>query len=381
MFGTLAIVVAAGLLGPVMGAGRRPLMPVVVGELVAGVVLGRTGFGIINVGSSPAFPVFYGLGFAMLMLAAGTHVDLQAPAFRKGAPRGATAFLIVAAASVPLGYAISRLLGVGPLGMLAVLLAGSSAAVVFPIIEERGLAGPAIPTLMAWIAVADSITVVLLSLTLSGPRQVFPAILGDAAIIVTAVAIYAVASRVVFTARARSTWKTSRERGWALQLRLSLLLLLVLGTIADRTGASTLVAGFVAGMVLNRLREPDRLEIQLTGIASGFFVPIFFLLLGARVDLRSLAAAPSAIAVALAMAVGAVAVHLLGALIAGKQQRVASGLAASAQLGLPAAAASLGLANHVLTPALAAALVAAGCLTLVPASIGGALLARGSGQA
>jgi len=34
----------------------------------------------------------------------------------------------------------------------------------------------------------------------------------------------------------------------------------VLGTIADRTGASTLVAGFLAGMVLQRLRQPDRLE-------------------------------------------------------------------------------------------------------------------------
>lgn len=381
MFGTLAIVVAAGLLGPLLGAGRRPLLPVVVGELVAGVVLGRTGFGIISVASSPAFPVFYGLGFAMLMLVAGTHINLQSPAFRKGAPRGATAFLAVVAASVPLGYAISRLLGVGSFAMLAVLLAGSSAALAFPIIEERGLQGPAISTLVAWIAVADSITVVLLSLTLSGPRQVVPAIIGDAAIIVAAVAIYAAARRVVFTAGALSTWNTSRERGWALQFRLSLLLLLVLGTIADRTGASTLVAGFVAGMVLARLHQPDRLEIQFIGIANGFFVPIFFLLLGARIDLRSLAADPSAIGVALAMAVGAVAVHLLGALFAGKQQRVASGLAASAQLGLPAAAASLGLANHLLTPALAAALVAAGCLTLIPASIGGVLLARGSGQA
>jgi Kef-type K+ transport system membrane component KefB len=288
---------------------------------------------------------------------------------------------LVAAASLPLGYVISRALGVGPFATFAVLLAGSSAAVAFPIIEERGLKGPAVSILVAWVAIADSLTVVLLSLTLSGPRQVVPAVLGDAAIIGAAVVIYAVARRLVFTPTAQSAWKVSRERGWALQLRLSLLLLLVLGTIADRTGASTLVAGFMAGIVLQRLHQPNRLEIQFIGVANGFFVPIFFVLLGARVDLRSLGAAPSAIGVALAMVVGAVAVHVLGALLSGKEKRVASGLAASAQLGLPAAAASLGLASHVLTPALAAALVAAGCLTLVPASVGAALLAKGSGQA
>jgi hypothetical protein len=52
------------------------------------------------------------------------------------------------------------------------------------------------------------------------------------------------------------------------------------------------------------------------------------------------------------------------------------GLTASAQLGLPAAAASLGLAGGSLSPAVAAALVAAGCLTLGPAVVGADLLAR-----
>ena len=50
--------------------------------------------------------------------------------------------------------------------------------------------------------------------------------------------------------------------------------------------------------------------------------------------------------------------------------RVPVALAASAQLGLPAAAASLGLQAGVLTPALAAALVGAALLSLIPATIG-----------
>ena len=95
--------------------------------------------------------------------------------------------------------------------------------------------------------------------------------------------------------------------------------------------------------------------------------------------MRTLVNSPSAIGLAAAMAMGAAAVHLLASLATGKYQRVASGLLASAQLGLPAAAAALGLASGALTPPLAAALVAGGCLTLVPASIGAALLASKPG--
>ncbi len=48
MFAQLAVVVTAGLVGPLLAAGRRPLAPVLVGELAGGAILGRTGFGLID---------------------------------------------------------------------------------------------------------------------------------------------------------------------------------------------------------------------------------------------------------------------------------------------------------------------------------------------
>ena len=168
----------------------------------------------------------------------------------------------------------------------------------------------------------------------------------------------------------------SLQRGWAFQLRTSVRLLVGLSAIAERTGASTLVAGFLAGMVIVRLGEPHRLALQLTGVANGFFVPIFFVLLGAELDLRALVTSPSRIALAIALALAAVLTHVVAARVAGHERFVATGLAASAQLGMPAAAAALGLSSRLLTPAEAAALVAAGCLTLIPATIGARLLAR-----
>ncbi len=370
MFETLLVIVLAGLVGPLVAAGGRPLLPAVVGELIAGAVLGRTGFGIIDSGS-PTNAFLYSLGFVMLMLVAGSRVQLQGAGLAGGARAAVIAFVVVVVLAVVAGLAIGGLLGPSaPIALFPILLAGSSAAVAFPILEERGLLGPRMAMLLAWIPLADAVTVLLMPLTLMGPERIPGALMGDAVIVLITVAALAGGRWIERSGWERTLSARSRSRGWALQLRVTLLLLLVLSIVADRTGGSTLLAGFGAGLVLAQLREPERLEVQLSGIAEGFFVPAFFVLLGSELDFRALTGAPAAIALALALAVATVAIHVAGAWAAAPEPRVPFGLAASAQLGLPAAAASLGLATGHLSPAVAAAIVAAGCLTVVPASIG-----------
>jgi Kef-type K+ transport system membrane component KefB len=377
MFTSVALLVLAGLLGPVLAAGRRPIAPVLVGELIAGAVLGRTGLHVIEPGAQP-FPIFSSLGFAMLMLGAGVEVDIRSPDLHRGILRGGLALVVALVASIPVGLAIAALLGLGHAQLFVVLLAGSSAAVAFPTIQERGLTGPAVALLIAWITLADAVTALVMPLTLSGAGHVPRALLGDAAIVALAVVAIAAGRRLFATGLADEVKRESRDRHWALQLRIAVLLLLVLAAIAEHTGASVLVAGFAAGIVLRQFHEPHRLAHQLTGLATGFFVPAFFVLLGATLDLKGLVSSPSAILLAVAMAVAATGVHVLAAAVAGSERRLDSGLLASAQLGLPAAAAALGLATGTLGPPVAAALVAGGCLTLVPATVGAALLAGGA---
>jgi Kef-type K+ transport system membrane component KefB len=374
VFTSLALLVLAGLLGPLLAAGSRPLAPVLLGELIAGAVLGRTGLHWIDPATQP-FPAFYALGFAMLMLSAGTEVDIRSPDLRRGAARGALAVMVALVASLPLGLGISALLGVGHAPLFVVLLAGSSAAVAFPTIQERGLTGPAITLLIAWITIADALTALLMPLTLAGAGPIPKALLGDLLIIIVAAGAITSGRRLFATGLAAEAVRESKNRRWALQLRIAVLLLLVLAAVAERTGASLLVAGFATGIVLRQFHEPHRLVHQLTGLATGFFVPAFFVLLGATLDLRGLAGSPTAIALAGLLAVAATAVHLVAALVAGRDRRVPSGLMASAQLGLPAAAAALGLVTGALTPPVAAALVAGGCLTLIPSIVGARLMA------
>jgi len=370
MFDSLLIIIVAGLVGPLLAAGKRPLIPAVVGELIAGICIGRSGLGWIDP-TSPANTLLYGLGFAMLMLVAGSHVDLGAPGLRAGARAGAIAVGVVAVLSLPVGLAIGAILEPGaPSLLFPVLLAGSSAAVAFPILEERGLIGPGVALLLVWIPFADALTVLVMPLTLIGPAQVPEALGGDALIVACTVAALWLGERIAGSPRAVALSDRSRSRGWALQLRVTLLILVVLSLIAARTGGSTLLAGFGAGLILARLREPTRLEVQLSGIAEGFFVPAFFVLIGSELDLRSLAGDPSAVLLAVVMAVCALAIHLAAGRAVAPIPWNGFGLAASAQLGLPAAAASLGLTTGALSPAVAAAIVLTGCLTVLPASIG-----------
>jgi Kef-type K+ transport system membrane component KefB len=282
---------------------------------------------------------------------------------------------------VPIGLLLDHALGVGHPALLAVIVTGSSAAIAFPIIEERKLAGPNVAFLIAWVALADSVTVVIMPLTIAKSANPLEAIGGDAAIIAAGVVTLLAATRARRQGFIRQMRSESLQRGWAWQVRISLVLLLGLSAIAQETGASTLVAGFLAGMVLVRLHESDHLAVQFSGVANGFFVPLFFVLLGAELNLRALLTSPSRILLAIGLAVAAVITHVIAARVAGHERFLATGLAASAQLGMPAAAASLGLSSGLLGPAEAAALVAGGCLTLIPATLGSLLLARGAAAA
>jgi Kef-type K+ transport system membrane component KefB len=375
VYSTLLVLVVAGLAGPLLSAWKRPLVPVVVGELLAGIVLGRSGTGWIDP-TSGAMPAFYGLGFGLLMVTAGEHVDIASPGFRASLATAIRLFVAVAIVAAPVGIAIAAVVGGVPVLLVVILLSGSSAAVVMPIIEEHELAGPAITTLTGWIGLADGLTVVAMPLALTGAGRVAPALAGDAAIIALAGGLLWLTIRYEGRLLAEDLVQRSQQRGWALQLRLSLVVLLVLAVIAEETGASLLVAGFATGMILARVARSDRLALQLMGLANSFLVPAFFVLLGATLDIRALADSPSAIALALLMGGGSVAVHLTATRVAPAGERLPIGLAASAQLGLPAAAAVLGLGTAALSPAVAAAFVAGACLTIVPAAIGGDLLAR-----
>src|SRR5712671_2451528 len=104
-YGTLALVVAIGLLGPLLTLlPGRVAPPVVIGEILAGVILGRTGTRTI-VATQPTLAFLADIGFALLMFMVAVSLPLRDARLR-GAVRRAlwatavTVGLAIALASV-----------------------------------------------------------------------------------------------------------------------------------------------------------------------------------------------------------------------------------------------------------------------------------------
>ncbi len=372
-FGVLALVVAAGLAGPLLAIGRQAYVPVVVGELLAGVAIGTTGGGWLDT-ADPTTAFLADIGFAMLMFAAGMHVPLRTPGIAAGLRRGAVAAVIVGLLAVPAGLGIAALLDGGDAAVYVLLLASGSAAILLPAVDEAGLTAdrPAL-VVMSQVALADVAAIVALPLVLL-PDSAGSAALGGLIVAASGVAVFLVARALNGREIVHRFRKASKQRGWALDLRLALLLVFVLAWVAQRNGTSILVAGFTVGLLVAAIGGPKRLSRQVVGVAAGFFVPLFFVVLGARLDLRVLFEDPSYFSLA-ALLIGLnLVVHLAGALLTG--QGPPAGLAATAQLGLPAGVVALGLSEGVITPGQGGAIILSALASIAMCTLGVALMAR-----
>jgi Kef-type K+ transport system membrane component KefB len=375
-FGVLAMIVAAGLAGPLLAFGRRSWVPVVVGELLAGVAIGRTGGGWLDA-SEPTTAFLADVGFAMLMFGAGMHVPIRTPGIAGGLRRGAVAAVVVAVLAIPSGFVIAAGVGGGDGAVYALLLASGSAAILLPTLQEGGLMGdPRVLSVMSQVALADVAAIVALPLVLQ-PDRAGRAALGGVAVAAAGAAVLGIARLLRGSDLIHRARRASKRRGWALDLRLALLLIFVLAWFAQRNGTSILVAGFTVGLLVAVIGGPKRLSTQVIGIAAGFFVPLFFVVLGARLDLRALVERPSYLTLAVLLVGLNVLVHLVGALVSGQGPPAA--LAATAQLGVPAGVVAIGLQVGVITPGQGAAIILAALASIGICAYGVALLGRVSG--
>jgi Kef-type K+ transport system membrane component KefB len=75
-FGVLTLIAGCGLAGPLLSAATRLTLPVVVGEIIAGLVIGRTGFAWLDL-ADPTLIFLSAVGFAILMFVVGTRLLLR----------------------------------------------------------------------------------------------------------------------------------------------------------------------------------------------------------------------------------------------------------------------------------------------------------------
>ena len=370
--GALALVVLVGLAGPLLASPARWRIPVVVGEILAGVAVGRTGSGWVHA-DDPVLTFLANAGFALVMLTAGSHVPIKDPRLRPQLGRGMLLAVGTGVLAVPVGLGIAVFAGDHHGLLYAVLLASSSAALVLPVVDGAGLSGPRVTATLVHVAVSDTVCIVALPLV-EDPRRAASAALGALAVVGAGLLVLLLTTALARTRGWRRLQKLSKRRHFGLELRWNLVLLFALAGVAQAVGVSVMLAGFVAGLGLAAQGEPRRLARQLFSVSDGFLSPIFFVWLGAGLDLRVLGAHPRMLAVAAVLAVGTTAIHACARLFG---QPLSLAVLAGAQLGVPVAAVTIGTRNGLLQPGEGGAIVLAALVSVAITAVAAGAAARG----
>jgi Kef-type K+ transport system membrane component KefB len=363
----LAIIAAAAVAATfaALASGRGIVIPVVVVELVAGVVIGPHVIGL----HTDAFISFFGdIGLALLFFFAGYEIDIGRIAGRP-LRLGVTGWVV----SLALAYSIAGVLSLAGV-VLSVLYTGSALTTtaigtLIPILSDSGELRTRFGTYMlAAGAVGEFGPILILTLLLSAQGTGHNAVILIAFIAVAvAVAVFAVRSAIWTMPLFERTLESSSQ----LAVRWILVLIFALVVLAYHLGLDLLLGGFAAGIITRQLlgeREMPAFDSKLTAIAFGVFVPFFFIVSGMKLDLPALFSSAGGVAKLILFFVLFLIVRGTPALLLyrsalGRRDRIALALMSSTQLPLVLAITTLATAGGHMRASTAAALIGAAVLS------------------
>ncbi|MEJ7812722.1 MAG: cation:proton antiporter [Gemmatimonadaceae bacterium] len=304
----VAVIIATKLLGELA---QRLGQPAVLGELLAGVILGASVLGLLD----PSDPVVHALGeigVLVLLFEIGLETDLRS-LVRVGRSASAVA-LVGVALPFAAGFVAARLLGLAtvPAVVCGAALTATSIGISARVLSDLGRLGTPEGQIVLGAAVADDVVGLIILSVVSGFAGGAALSLGGIAL-TTAIAVgFVIAALGVGSMVVPPLF--GRIAGIRVPGALGLLALafaFLVAWLAAVSGSAMLVGAFAAGLVLHNTPQRRQIEQSTTELGH-FFVPIFFAAVGAQVDLRSLGDAR-----ALALGAALVAVGVAGKFAAG----------------------------------------------------------------
>jgi Kef-type K+ transport system membrane component KefB len=289
----LVIVFAAAVAGTIVAAAApRIAIPVVVVELLLGILIGPHAADIAHVNR---FTDFFGnLGLGMLFFFAGYEIDFER--IRGRAPTRGDRLGDVARHRVR-----SRRPAGGARHRVSLLYTGSALATtaigtLIPILRDAGELRTRFGRyLLASGAAGEFGPILLITLVLSTTHPL------EEAVILVAFVVLAVVTGVFAVRSVSRGWpllERTFESSSQLPIRLAVVLVFALLTLATHLGLDLLLGGFVAGLITRQaLREHELavFESKITAVGYGFLIPFFFITSGMKFDLGSLFESASAL--------------------------------------------------------------------------------------
>ncbi|TCN44747.1 Kef-type K+ transport system membrane component KefB [Kribbella orskensis] len=372
-FANLFFVTLIALLAPLL-LGLAPVLrvPAVVLEIVAGIVVGPYGLGLVEVDLPVQIVALLGLGFQLFL--AGLEIDVHRL-------RGQVLRLAV------LGYVVTLVIG-GLAGwgfsaagwvhdplLLAVTLSATSLGLVVLVLKDAGrVEGEVGQSTIATASVADFAAVLVLSLVFStegggtGERLVMLALFA---------LLVAVTGMAVLTA-GRSQWIGAtlfrlQDTTAQIRVRAAVVLLVAFVVLAEQFGLETILGAFLAGAIVGLVDRDSsthpQFRVKLAAIGYGFLIPVFFITSGLRLDLGGLLDDPAALLRVPLFLLALLAARGVPALLwvrrLGARPTAAMALLQATSLPFIVAATQIGVATGLMSSVTSAALVCAGLLSVL----------------
>ena len=299
---SLFLVVLLALVIPIfMARFQISNVPTAVAEIIVGIIMGSSGFNLIT--STHDLTFLSNLGVILLMFLSGMEIDFDLLQ-RKNNPKGKsqagktvdplktaiTAFIGIVIMAFVLAYVL-RLTGLFSEVMLAaIILMTVALGVVIATLKEKDILGrPIGQTILLTAVLGEVIPLLLLTIyaSING---------GNAEQLWLIILLFVAAIFLLRRFKQPYLWFAKITKATTqLDIRLAFFLIFALVTVAETVGAENILGAFLAGMVMKLLEPSEATKDKLTSIGYGFFIPIFFIMTGVGLNLRSLFAHPSSL--------------------------------------------------------------------------------------
>ena len=363
----LTVVVVAALAAFLAGiVSKRVPLPVVVLEIVLGIVVGPAVLGLAD--SDDFLEFFSNLGLGMLFFFAGYEIDFERI---RGTPlRLAVIGWIM---SLALAYGIGGLLALTGV-VLSLLFTGSAMATtaigtLIPILSDAGELRSRFGTyLLAAGAMGEFGPILLITLVFSTKGALSNALILIAFVVI---AVIAAIGAVRGVGRGWELLERTLETSSQLAIRVAVVTVFALGALANSLGLDLLLGGFVAGVIARialKGREVHVFESKLTAVGYGFFIPFFFVVSGINFDLDALFDTPLRLLelpmfLGLFLIVRGVPALVLYRNVLDRSERIPLAVFSATELPLVVAITTIAVEEGHMRSGTAAALVGAGILS------------------
>jgi Kef-type K+ transport system membrane component KefB len=368
---TLVLIGLAAVLAPIVAEWSRRVIaiPEVVIQIIFGILLGPFVLDIAHPNSIVSALSDFGLTY--LMFLAGTELDLST--MRQGhLGRSAGSWVVSLALALAVGEFLHATGLVLDHTVVALCLTTTALGTLLPMLHDNGvLRTPLGPSILSVGAIGEfgPIVAVAVLLTNRDARVTFLLL----ALFVVVAVIAALLATMVHPPRFIALMRKHLHSTAQLPVRISILLVVLLVYLADKLSLDVLLGSFAAGVVVRLfIKGEDSAPItsKLEAIGFGFLIPIFFIDSGIKFDLHALIHMPKVLLLVPMFTVIFLLTRSLPTWVffRGVVTKVeARSLAVLSATGLPiiVVITSLGVSEHRMKPQNAAALVAAGMLSVL----------------